>query len=152
MTALLSSAFGYYFGFREGASAGLLVEWVPRAYISLHNLEAIRSGNNEKAFGFLESDIDNGLMWTYQLDKNPLKPLMEPLWGLPISEREKFLTRIADYRKTHQSPMSANALSAKPVSPSQSAESRQWLLDGATETDEIIASMVAKYASSSDDK
>ena len=144
---MCASAVAYWFGFREGAQVGLMIDYVPRGAISLHHISAIRSETTNNTIIALEGDIDSALLWAYRLDQHPLKPLPEPIWGFPFYDSSQYLSRLADYRKTHPSPLRAEALAMEvPPLTAEQAEFRKQLIDGAKEHDAIIASMIQQYA------
>jgi hypothetical protein len=107
----------------------------------LMNLE--RGGPTKNMVTTLEGDVDVALLWAYRLEHHPLRSVIDPLWGLQVSENEQLLRRLATYRSTHPSPLRADAL-AKDL-PESTPEARE-VLDGARENERIIGSMVAKYA------
>jgi hypothetical protein len=145
--ALLAA--GFWFGFNEGAKAGVLLDSIPRGSISLAYLEKVKTyqGISKNMVTAFESDIDVGLLFAHRLEEHPLFPVLEPLWGLPVSHAKAPLMRLATYRHSHPSPLRAEALSAEPFPDSaEGAALRKETLDGARRTDEAISSMVSRYA------
>jgi hypothetical protein len=137
----------FWLGFREGANVGLMVDSLPRGAMALHHIAGIERGKTQNVLISLESDVDMALLWGHHLEHHPLRSVLEPAWGLPLSLSEQYLTRLADYRQQHPSPLGAEALAKEP--PPQTEEQiefRKSLLEGAKENDAIISSMVAKYA------
>ena len=119
----------------------------PRGGISLFHLRSMEKGVTRNMATALESDVDLALLWAHRLERYPLLPLIEPLWGIPAQDRAS-LERLANYRKGHPSPMRYDALAAEPWPDTAEAKaSRTAILNGARENDRIIASMVDKYAS-----
>jgi hypothetical protein len=68
-----SAAGGFWFGFREALPLGLYADWLPRGVIATHLLSALRAGNTQNLATMLEFDVDNGLVWGYDLFNHPLR-------------------------------------------------------------------------------
>lgn len=138
-------AFSFWLGVREGTRIGVMVDSVPRGGISLFQLNKINQGVSANMVTALEADIDLGLLWAHQIEQHPLKPLLGPLWDLQVSE--KSIARLATYRAAHPSPLRSEALKVEelPNTPEDEAF-RKELLDGARMNEQIISSMVKKYA------
>src|SRR5216117_1633084 len=92
---------GFWLGFREGAEVSLLVEAAPRGSISLYHLEGLKRGVTQNMVTGLEGDIDVALLYAERFERHPLYPILEPVWGLPVSSASRSLGRLADYRKSH---------------------------------------------------
>jgi len=138
-------ALSFWLGFREGVRVGVMVDSVPRGGISLFQLNKINQGVSQNMVTTLETDIDLALLWAQQIERHPLKPLLEPLWELQISETA--LTRLATYRAAHPSPLRADALRTEefPDTPEGKAL-RKDLLESAQKNEQIISAMVKQYA------
>jgi hypothetical protein len=137
----------FWLGFREGAEASLLVDAAPRGSISLYHLEGLRQGKTKNMVIGLESDIDIALLSADRIDHHPLQPIFEPVFGLPISSSSQILVRLANYRKSNASPLTAAALAAErlPSDPERAAASPE-ILRGAERNEQVIARVVQKYA------
>jgi hypothetical protein len=138
----------FWLGFREGAVVGLLVDAAPRGSMSLHQLESLKNnGLTQNVAIALEGDIDLALLYADQYERHLLHPLLEPIWGIPVSSSSSRLGRLAEYRKLNASPLRAAALAAEPVpsDPMQAAALQQVLQD-AKLNDLQIGRMVEKYA------
>lgn len=113
LTCSLSAAAGFWWGFREAWTLGMATERLPRGAAAVHYLDALHAGKTRTALVGLEFDVDNGLVWGYEVMRHPLRELWEPLWGFEVSPQlEKYATRLADYRKAHPSFMKAEAFDA----------------------------------------
>jgi hypothetical protein len=146
---IVGLAVGFWFGVRTGANLGLMIDSAPRAAISLHHLNAIKVGNTTNAVIMLESDIDTALVWNHYLDEEPLRPLLAPLWGFNPDASSEYLTRLADYRKQHPSPLRPEAMEKAEPKSEEDRQFRAWLIEGAREQQAIIANMVNRYATKS---
>lgn len=137
----------FWLGFREGAETSLLVDAAPRGSISLYHLEGLRQGGTKNMVIGLEGDIDIALLYSDRVEHHLLYPLLEPVWGLPVSSASQSLARLANYRKSNVSPLGALALSAEPApSDPERAAAFQEVLRGAQENDFVIARVINKYA------
>ena len=113
----VAAAAGYWAGFREAwiLSAGL--ETLPRGARSVAHLEAVQAGKMRPVLLGLEFDVDNGLLWGYEVMQHPLRELWAPVWGLDIYPGyERYLTRLADYRKAHPSATRSDMFDSAPES------------------------------------
>lgn len=137
----------FWLGFREGAETSLLVDAAPRGSISLYHLEGLRQGATKNMVTGLEGDIDIALLYADRVEHHLLYPLLEPVWGIPVSSASQNLSRLANYRKSHESPLRAVALSAEPAaSDPERAAAFQEVLRGAQENELVIARVIKKYA------
>jgi len=144
--ALASAGAGFWFGVRAGANVGLMIDSAPRAAISLHHLQAIAAGRTTNTVVGLESDIDTALLWNHTLEENLLYPFLEPVWGFPVEADRQYLTRLADYRKDHVSPLRPDALDMSEPRSEKDREFHTWLMEGARENQKVISQMVERYA------
>jgi hypothetical protein len=143
--ALLLGSF--WLGFREGAEVGVMIDSVPRAGISLSYLNKVDQGVTKNMVVGFETDIDLALLWAYRIERHPLLPLLEPAWGLSMPRARTSLARLAAYRAAHPSPLRSEALALEPFpETSDGAVNRRELLAYAKQNDQIISSMVQKYA------
>jgi hypothetical protein len=133
---------GYWLGLLSGADFGVAFENAMRGSSSIDSLELIRKGKIASRSVVWESDIDNALYINHMLENHPAFRFLPSPWGHDIEAyRRKTLTRLADYRKEHPSPMSPEAFAAIIVDSS--------LRQSNVETQEIIGDMVKRYASKS---
>ena len=111
----VSAAAGFWLGFREGETVGAALDVVPRGARSVTHLEAIHAGNLRPVVLGLEFDVDNGLVWGYELASHPLRELWGPLWGFEAyPSYERYLTRLANYRRDHPSSTRADMFVVAP--------------------------------------
>ena len=110
----LSAAAGFWAGFREAWVMGGAVDMLPRGARSVAHLEAIHAGNLRPVRLGLEFDVDNGLIWGYEVMNHPLRELWSPLWGFDDPGYERYLTRLANYRRNHPSSTRADMFAAAP--------------------------------------
>jgi hypothetical protein len=138
--------FSFWLGFREGAHVGIMVDSVPRGGLSLFQLNEINRGVSRNMSTLLETDVDLGLLWAHQIEQHPLNPLFEPLWSLHVSEAT--VARLATYRAAHPSPLRSEALQAEVAMPDtpEGRAVRKELLESSQKNEQIISSMVKKYA------
>jgi hypothetical protein len=113
----LSAAAGYWEGFREAWLLGSAADLVPRGARSVAHLEALAAGKIRPVTLGLEFDVDNGLLWGYEVMNHPLRELWEPLWGIDAYPAyERYLTRLADYRQGHPSSTRSEMFEQAPES------------------------------------
>ena len=145
----ISAAGGFWFGFREALPLALIADWLPRGVLATEQLSALRAGNTQNLATALEFNVDDGLVWGYDLFNHPLRPLFGPVWGFNVyPEYEKFATRLADYRRQHPSPMSLDELKLKPFdNPEEEEQFRAMLEYGAKLHDFKLHAMIERYAS-----
>lgn len=148
--SLTAGIAGFYFGFREGSQIGLIVEFPFRAQLSMYDLKLLEKGNLNALKLDLESNIDTAMMFSPQLDNSPLLPIMEPVWGLPITENRKSMNTLANYRDKHPSPYTVEYLSKEPFpNTPDGTKNRDWLLEGARDKEVIMKSVITKYKTTS---
>lgn len=142
-----SAAAGYWAGFREAWTLSSAVDTMPRGARSVAHLEAIHAGKLRPVLLGLEFDVDNGLIWGYEVMNHPLRELWGPLWGLEVyPDYERHLTRLADYRRDHPSSTRADLFESAPES---RPDLRDNLRDFARSAREVAArrdQMVERYA------
>ena len=97
---------------------------------------------------FFESDVDSGLIWWAQLEHAPNYRALNVLSGQEIvPEYERYVKRVAAYRKSRKSPLRDPALvesmlkSAREADPAFARE----LEEGGRQAEEAIDRMVKKY-------
>jgi hypothetical protein len=108
VACLVAAAAGYWTGFRAAWSLAVAVDLAPRGARSVAHLEAIEQGKLRPVRVALEFDVDNGLIWGYEVVNHPLRGVWAPLLGLELYEHyERDLVRLANYRRDHPSGMRA---------------------------------------------
>ena len=106
----LSAIAGYWFGFRDAWPLGVEADRLPRGVVAVQHLRALQAGKTDNIAVSLEFDVDNGLVWGYEILEHPMRPLWGPLWDLDVGPQlEQYARRIADYRKDHPSLMRSGA-------------------------------------------
>lgn len=108
LTCGVSAAAGFWAGFREGWTIGVAADLAPRAVRSIAHLQALETGNPRTVRLGLEFDVDNALVWGYEVTHHPLRELWASLLDLdflPAYERD--LGRLAGYRSAHPSSLRA---------------------------------------------
>jgi hypothetical protein len=144
----ISAAVGFWFGFREALPLGVKIDRLPQGAIAMQQLNALRAGNTQNLATALEFNIDEGLVWGYDVFDHPLRGLLGPLWGLNvIPDNEKYATRLADYRKQHPSPMPTEQWDRKPLdNPEDEAQFRALMQYGAQLHHFKLQAMIERYA------
>jgi len=145
----ISAAGGYWFGFREALQLGLMADRLPRGVTATQELGVLQAGNGQHVATALEFDVDEGLVWGYDVLNHPLRNLFGPVWGFNVyPDYEKYATRLADYRRQHPSPMTQQNFSHnKPDSSSDEAQFHAMLGEGAKLHQSKLNAMVERYAS-----
>jgi hypothetical protein len=143
---LLGSATGFWFGIGEGINLGVMLASSPRASISLVHLRALDTGKTQNMRVALEGDIDNALLWSKALEDSPLYPVLQPLWGFDLAYLPKYLTRLADYRKEHRSPLGPEVLTTPEPRSEEERAVRNEMMEQARQNERIIAEVVSRYA------
>ena len=145
---IVSSAVGFWFGYREALPLGVAADFMPRGSIAIYQLEALRAGNTRNLATSLEFDVDNGLVWGYEVVNHPLRHLWKPLWGMSFyPDYEQYLVRLANYRKAHPSLMKPDAFDKPPADRPELAEWYKDLAIGAQEHNTKLNAMIERYAS-----
>jgi hypothetical protein len=148
LCSIASAMAGYWFGFREALPFGIGADFLPRGSIAAMQLESIRAGKTQHLVTALEFDVDNGLIWGYELFDHPLRHVVGPVWGFNFyPEYEQYAVRLANYRKAHPSLMKAAVFDQVPLGKEQYREHYRDLAVGARESTEKINVMVKRYAS-----
>jgi hypothetical protein len=136
----------YWLGLRQGADFGVEFASTLSGSSSLIYLQAIQDGKftiqDTKVNAYLaglESQVDEALLQNYHLEGHPAFRFLPSLWRSDAeAARREYLTRLANYRKEHPSPMRPEAnealLAKKP-------ELRQSM----GKTQDAIAEMVSHY-------
>ena len=146
-TCAVSAAAGFWAGFREAWILGSAADVLPRGARSVAHLEAIAAGKLRPVLLGLEFDVDNGLLWGYEIMNHPLRELWTPLWGLDIYPAyERYLTRLANYRRDHPSSTRADMFANAPESRPDLQESLRDFNRDASEAAARRDEMVRRYA------
>jgi hypothetical protein len=143
----VSGAAGFWAGFREAWGLGSAVDLLPRGSRSVTHLQALHAGNLRPVLLGLEFDVDNGLIWGDAVMHDPLRDLWAPLWGLDVYPGyERYLTRLADYRRDHPSGTRTDMFATAPDS---RPDLQETLRDFSREAREVAArrdAIVKRYA------
>jgi len=143
----VSAALGYWFGVRQAWTLGLAADFLPRGSIATYQLQLLRSGKPENVITGLEGDVDNGLVWGYEVLNHPMRDLWRPIWGFEIyPEYEQYVVRMARYRKQYPSPFKPDAFDVVPPGKEEHREFYKELAIGARENKAKVDAMVERYA------
>lgn len=149
LSCTASGAAGFWFGFREGLPFGLAADSLPRAVNAAGHLTELRAGKTANVMLMLEYDIDNGLIAGYDIVEHPLRGLLGPVWGFNIyPEYNKYVIRLANYRKEYPSLLKSDASDIVPQGKEQDREFYSDVAKGNRENVGKINIMVERYASS----
>jgi hypothetical protein len=147
--SVVSAAAGYWFGFRQAWDLSLMAEAAPRGVVALGNIRSIDAGETDTVKFSLEGEIDAGLLWWHEISKSGLVPVLNHLSGSEIyPASEKYIRRLAEYRKAHPSPYWDPELNAQvdanlaKADPQLAAE----LADSDRAGREAIEAVIAEYA------
>lgn len=148
LCSVTSAMAGYWFGFKEALTFGIAADFLPRGTIATMQLEAVRAGKTQNLVTALEFDVDNGLIWGYELFDHPLRKIVGPVWGFSFyPDYEQYAVRLANYRKAHPSQMKADMFDQVPPGKEQYREHYRELAIGTRENIEKVNLMVERYAS-----
>jgi hypothetical protein len=147
--AVVAAAVGYWIGFRQAWEMGLMAEAAPRGVVALANIRSIDAARTDQVKFTLEGEIDVGLLWWHEISNSRLLPVLNQLSGSDVyPSSEKYVRRLAEYRKANPSPywdlelnaqVDANLAKADPELAKALAES-----DRAGR--EAIEAVIAEYA------
>ena len=101
---------GYWAGFRTAWTMGMSADAAPRGTIAVYQLRLLERGRlNDVKLG-LEHDVDMGLINWHGLLASPVSPVINVLSGYDVMpEYERYVRRLATYRKNHKSSRSTSA-------------------------------------------
>jgi hypothetical protein len=139
---------GYWLGFRQAWNLGLQAEAPVRATIAIAHLKLLEQGRLSDIKPFYESEIDSGLMWWAQLEDDPNYRLLNLLSGHDVvPDYQRYVKRVATYRKTNASPLRDRALVASMLKSAREADPAfaRALEESGREADLAIDRMVKKY-------
>jgi len=146
LVVLLASGLGYFLGFRTGADYGLMIDAPVRGSTSLSEIRWLRSGKLEAVNTSLEADVDNGLMWWSRIEQSPLHGALNFLQDDIVTDRVRYVKRLAQYRKVTPSPILAPAVVSKMLKEVRASDPAfAHELESGPDPAVAIASMVAKY-------
>jgi hypothetical protein len=143
---IASGIAGYWAGSRSGIELAQGSHAVETGAVAVAELELLESGHTDKARLFLEAGVDDGLMGWSELTSTRARLLKRTFGsGLPPFDDERFVRRLAIYRKSHTSPWAvpAGVDSAESVTP-ESLQLLNWR--PLKERDAKIAAVVSEYA------
>ena len=147
--AAVAACGGYWVGFRHAWDMGLRADAAPRGAIAVSQLRFLEQGRLNDVRVGLEHDIDMGLIHWHELLASPASPLLNVLSGEDVMpEYERYVRRLAMYRKGHRSSLNDAAQvqslidRAGKVSPSAAADMKQ----GNEQVVKTLDEMVRKYA------
>ncbi len=140
---------GFWLGFRQGWQFGLMAEAAPRGVVGMQLGQRIAADHGEEAKYYFESQIDAGLMFWHDLSGSRLAPYLNAMTGTEVfPEYEKYVRRLAEYRKANPSPLWDPATDAE-VDANMAKHDPGLAMDFAEASREAKKSMdevVAKYA------
>jgi len=142
-----SAGFGYWTGVRQGWDLGIAADSMPRGYTATYLLGVLQAGKPRTVIIALESDVDMGLIWGDEILQHPMRELWRPLWGFEVyPDYEKYVVRMAKYRKEHPSPFKADASDNAPRGSEQQRELNREVAKGLRQNTAKIDAMVERYA------
>lgn len=147
----LSAAAGFWLGFREAWWLAPAAYSLPRGTTAAILLKSLAAGKPSPVVTTLESDVDNGLIWGYELFHYPLREFLSPIWGIEgyPENYEKYAVRLANYRMEHPSPiMKPDALAI--FSRGETEQDKAFyetLSEGKRRAEFKLNAMVKRYAS-----
>lgn len=143
-TVIIAAALGYWAGFRSGVERGSSSHAVEARAVSVGVISLLDAGNADKARSLLEASVDDGLLGWDALTSTRSR-LSEQIFGssLPPVDDERFIRRLAGYRKGHKSPWAipSGLDTIRSLDPTSDSN---W--QALKERDAKIASVVERYA------
>jgi hypothetical protein len=107
----LALASGYWIGFRHAWSLGLQADAPVRGSLAIGHLKLLDTGRLSDLQTFYESEIDSALIWWAQLEDYPMFRYLNVLSGHEVvPDHERYVKRVANYRRTNKSPLRDVAL------------------------------------------
>ncbi len=114
LAVALAVVLGFWLGFRQGWQMGLMIEAAPRGVVGMQLGRRIDAGHGDEAKYYFESQVDAGLMFWHDVSASRLAPYLNRLTGDDVyPEYEKYIRRLAEYRKSHSSPLWDAAMTAE---------------------------------------
>jgi hypothetical protein len=139
---------GYWLGFRQGWNLGLQVEAPLRATLAIGHLGFLEKGQLAFLKTSYESEVDTGLMWWAHVEDDPNYRFLNVLSGHDVvPQYERYVTRVATYRKANKSPLRDPAMAESMLKSAREADPvlARALEEGWHEADLAIDRMVKKY-------
>jgi hypothetical protein len=146
---MASAAGGYWLGFRHAWDRGLMADAPVRGALAMHYLRALEMNRIDNLRVSFEANIDSGLMLWAMLEEYPLFGIINGLSGDEVSpELEKYVRRIATYRKSHESPLRNPTVIAKMLAQVRESDPdfAEDLEVSGREGDAAMDRMIDKYA------
>ena len=133
LTLVIAAAFGgYWAGFQDAWDMGLRADAAPRGAIAVAQLQRIERNRIDDVKLGLEHDIDMGLIHWHDLSKSQVRPFINLFSGADVvPDYERYVRRLAAYRKAHPSTLSDPAMakslveSSAKVSPERADDMRK---------------------------
>jgi len=108
---VISAVGGYWLGFRDAWPLGAAAEALPSGVLASEKIQMLRAGQASPLTRLLESDVDRGLVYGYDIVNHPLRGLWKPVWGIDVYPKyERYVSRLADYRIAHPSTAKSDDL------------------------------------------
>jgi hypothetical protein len=139
---------GYWWGFRDGSRLGLMADAAPRGAVAIGNLRLLEKDQTDSVRFYLESEVDSALMWWHELDRFPLRRALNILSGGDvIPGDEKYVRRLATYRREHPSPLDDPSLNQRMLEDVAAADPSmaKELQEGERKRRQAIRDMIQKY-------
>jgi len=149
VAAVVAAAAGYWVGFRHAWEMGLMADAPVRGVLATHYLRALEKGQSDNLRTSFEGDIDVGLMLWAQLEESPQFGAINALSGQDVDPGlEKYVRRLATYRKSHESPLRDTATIARMLDSVRETDPAfaEDLEASGHESDAAIDRMIEKYA------
>jgi hypothetical protein len=139
---------GYWLGFRHGSDLALMADAAPRGSLAIDELRWLENGKTASVRFYLESDVDSGLIWWHELDQFPLRRALNALSGADvIPGDEKYVRRLATYRKAHPSPAADASFNQRMLEEARATDPSfaKVLEEGSRKERQAIQEMLQKY-------
>jgi len=147
--ALIAVASGYWLGFSQAFSLGLMAQAPVRGSIAAGQLNSLDRGRLDDVRTQLESEVDLGLIWWAQLEEFPLYRALNVLSRQSVvPDNLRYMRRVAAYRKAHASPLAHPELIDQMLESvrADDPDLANQLVEGGRENEAAIARMIQKYA------
>ena len=145
LAAAAAAVGGYWLGFRHGCRLGLMADAAPRGVVAIAQIRQLEKGQTESIRFDLEAEVDSGLMWWHELDRFPLRRALNTLSGADvIPGDEKYVRRLAIYRKEHPSPLDDPSLNRQMLEHMDPSVAKD-LEEGDRSRRQAIKEMLQKY-------
>lgn len=148
-TLLIAIGFagGTIFGFINGFGAFALIDGAPQGASAVAKLNALAAEKTDPVKIVLEYDVDQSLAFYSMLSEVWWFPLYQSgLLLLDPNDSEKYIRRVASYRKIHPSPSREDMFDKIPEGKEQYTSDYHELAFGIREHHRRINKVVDKYA------